>query len=447
MSCFSYTYPYTAYGGNIFPWGYIVQNFFTHLSAGPFKGPYTITFSPSAIDTTYFGVAKIIYDFDDGSDLLIIEKDIIPNIVGSYQWDGNPASLDIPHDYYPLSDRTTTYNPTITVVNGNLVQNIYSLTFSFVPASLYDYESLRLINTIQLKDTPEEALTVFELSNPNYVTNVRIISTTDTSYNLPYTIGPDDISGLLIWLDAADALTVEKDKFDVVSAWRDKSGYNNHFTQISGANRPEFLYEKDTTTNRKSIKFTATSTINDPHAKFLKCINTTAFNTVTGEYTTFFVISPNEFEGTVLSQNAPPDETPVPAIKKNLEFTFISPFGVSIGQGTLSSYAPTENISLNLSKYSLFSVRIKNSTDGVMTADNLKFNLKRIQPFIPYSFGENNMPITISTQQMTENINEYALTNAEISEILVYNKLLTDNEFNAIRQYLIAKWGITYQTI
>ena len=116
----SCTYSVTAYGGLIYPWGYRIQTFYTNLSAGPLKGPYTITFSPSAIDTRVFSITKIIYDFGDGSEAVSIEKDLVPNNLGTFQWDGNPASINISHTYYPLNNFSTTYYPSVTVINGDL---------------------------------------------------------------------------------------------------------------------------------------------------------------------------------------------------------------------------------------------------------------------------------------------------------------------------------------
>jgi len=54
------------------------------------------------------------------------------------------------------------------------------------------------------------------------------------------TINPDELSGLALWLDAADAGSLTTSGASV-SAWQDKSGGGHHFTQSSSSSRPDLV--------------------------------------------------------------------------------------------------------------------------------------------------------------------------------------------------------------
>jgi len=45
---------------------------------------------------------------------------------------------------------------------------------------------------------------------------------------------------LAVWLDASDLSTITKNGSNLISQWADKSGNNNHATQLVGANQPLF---------------------------------------------------------------------------------------------------------------------------------------------------------------------------------------------------------------
>lgn len=85
---------------------------------------------------------------------------------------------------------------------------------------------------------------------------------------------PTTISGLTVWLKADTGIT--KDGSNLVSAWNDQSGNNNHFAQATGANQP--LYTASAQNGLPSIVFDGT---ND----YL----TTSTTPTLGEYTAFIV--------------------------------------------------------------------------------------------------------------------------------------------------------------
>ena len=166
----------TADGGNIYPWGYPVANTVTTINLGKLKGPYTITYSPSGIDSRYYDISKISYTFGDGTSQTV-EKSIIQNSSGNSITGGLPTNVNVSHAYYPSSTNTT-FTPSVTVINSNLVLNIFNISFTLTPASIYDFNDVHLISNTQSSNNQLETVNVFEIESPNYVTNVRVISGT-----------------------------------------------------------------------------------------------------------------------------------------------------------------------------------------------------------------------------------------------------------------------------
>ena len=186
----NFIYPLTANGGLFFPWGYPINN--TSLSAylGEFKGETTLTFIPSAIDNSYFPTLKIIYDFDDNR-VVDIEKGIVQNLLPTVAIldPGTPNNINVSHIYRPPSKTTTTYYPSVTVLNGNLVLNIFNLSLDIFPDTLFKFDDFHLINSAQITKIDEiydKSLEVFEITeeNSNYITNFLIVST-DSSLVVP----------------------------------------------------------------------------------------------------------------------------------------------------------------------------------------------------------------------------------------------------------------------
>ena len=164
-------YPNTDDGGLIFPSGFLIQTTITSLTAGPYKGPYTITYCASGLDTTYYNILKIIYDFGDGSPTTTINRAVLPGYGPAA-----PQLVNINHNYWPESQGITTYTPTITVINGNLSFNIFYVTFSIYPGSLYDFGDYNLLNSLQLTNGYSESIEIVEITNPNYVSLFKYVS-------------------------------------------------------------------------------------------------------------------------------------------------------------------------------------------------------------------------------------------------------------------------------
>lgn len=176
------TYLTAVTGGLLFPWGYSVQNTTTHLNLGVLKGPYTITFVPSSIDNTYYTTLKIIYDFGDNSPIYTVEKDIVVDYtkinfeeITNTADIGNPKEVKVSHEYWPSPNELTTFVATVTVVNGNFVNNIFFIYLSSVHDTIYDIENIHLINKLDLDSKAKDNLLIVEFdSNDTNISNIKI---------------------------------------------------------------------------------------------------------------------------------------------------------------------------------------------------------------------------------------------------------------------------------
>lgn len=284
----------TVSGGLFFPWGYLFQTNYQFLTSNAFKGPYTITFSPSGLDTRYFGILKIAYDFGDGTSQ-IIERDVIPNNPDTALTTGDPTKINVSHDYWPTND-ITTFTPTITVLNGNLTLDVYNITFKLTPTSIHEFNEIRMINVAQNSNKNDETIGIIEINKPEkYVTAARFFSGGNTKYNNSSVfVDLLNSSNLILNLDASDALTVVKNSDNIVQYWFDKTSYHNDFSQNYYFHRPIFKYDTASLSNRKCVAFNNAT-------QGLTGVRTDGFASLSSGYTICFVMQANAPFGTVFS--------------------------------------------------------------------------------------------------------------------------------------------------
>ena len=183
------SYPSTANGGLLFPWGYPVQNTILSADLGLFKGITTLTIVPSALDETYYAIMKILYDFEGNDNVRNIEKGIVQNVLSNNTAvldAGSPKDTNIDYTFTPMSLLSTTYYPTITVVNGDLSLNIFNLKITLIPDTIFKFDDFHLINTAQLTrgaDSSLKSVEVFEIDTDgtNYVSNFLLLSSTNSA--------------------------------------------------------------------------------------------------------------------------------------------------------------------------------------------------------------------------------------------------------------------------
>lgn len=231
---------------------------------------------------------------------------------------------------------------------------------------------------------------------------------------------PRSISGLTLWLDAADASSVVLDANSRVSAWNDKSGNGRHFTQTSAAARPRY----NTTVNGRQV-IRALSTEGNPSLTRPGAANAElggpggatllfVFNlpSESASYTiSFFGDAPNNFDR--FSDGA----------------TYASRLRGSLRAGSFALGMPTSGTCLH--------AIISDVSSGNQTF--------RRQPFLT----------TASTSAIGQAL-DYSGWLSKTSqtytigaggpflhcEILFYNRPLSSIEIAAVEDYLMTKWGL-----
>jgi hypothetical protein len=243
---------------------------------------------------------------------------------------------------------------------------------------------------------------------------------------------PSGISGLDLWLDAADGDTL----FDATSGgnkvttdggavkrWEDKSGGGRHATCVDHT-----LVFPTLTTNGKNGK----NVINFADSKYL----TSNFTGVTYTAQTSFIVfqflnaassfargltqavnlASNDFDGSHYIQ----------LIRNSTNNEFGS-FASSTIASTVSA-TPNEYY-IARARHTGSNLTLKlNSSEGSSFAHALNFNFSvfRVASFIP----ANTLPTNL------------ACINAPVAEVIIYRKSLTDAESNLVTNYLNSKWSI-----
>jgi len=417
--------PTVTANGDIFtPWGYQVQDIYINYSVGPLKGPYTVNFSPTTLDISTYAISEINYNFGDGSPEVSITRNLNPTYTQGQALSAvpDPNSVIVSNNYYPLSNiGLTLYYPSVTAIYSNLSRYIFNITLSSVPTSIYDFTDIHLINsTQQLSST--ETQNIFEIENPNYLTVSRVLSTSIPVYTPAVPFYPTSLSGLALWLDASDALTVFRQNIKNISyvvAWNDKSGNGNNFIAY---NNPTYKYPRQSL-GLRSIELAGGSYFSIPSLS----------SSSLGQGYSLFVIARMRTPGGTLFSNDINTNTS----NINVSISGVAPYALVVKQGSSTPSTVISNISYNLSGYSLFSTTLNNA-NAYITADSLIIQ-RANQNYVYF-------PNNTSTAYIGSDSNGNSLAGTYISEVILYNTPLTPTQVQAVEQYLINKWSLTLQT-
>jgi len=167
----------------------------------------------------------------------------------SWKW-GLQANLPSAHPYYsagPSNTTTTLYqnpSPVSLYTLFNYPTNIQllsstasSLTVSFTAPGSNPTSYTPYLNAVAGtgSGTPSSYTITGLNGGTNYSVSIGANVTTTGSFT------PTSISGTLLWLDAADSTTITYSSGSKISQWSDKSGLNYHFTQSTVANQPSYV--------------------------------------------------------------------------------------------------------------------------------------------------------------------------------------------------------------
>jgi len=216
-------------------------------------------------------------------------------------------------------------------------------------------------------------------------------------------VAPTDISGSVLWLDAADTGSIS-DTAGLVDQWNDKSAAGtNHVTQVGSA-RPT----------------TGAATQNG--------LNVLSFDGNDDLYNTFTNI-------------------PVPytlfVVGKASSGHWVSGIGggravMYLGTGGLRMYAGIDSPWTGVPPYSTAHVGVMATGIDTSTSDWLSYEggAPQVQNFGNFPLGPNGIRVG------REGGGGGALNNgAEVAEVIIYNRTLTPNERGSVNTYLEKKWG------
>jgi hypothetical protein len=264
-------------------------------------------------------------------------------------------------------------------------------------------------------------------------------------------IVPTEISGLQLWLDAADASTL----YDAttggslvaadggVARWEDKSGNARHATQATAANRP--ARKTAVQGGRDVLRFDGSNDfLSVPSStatfKFLHSADSTVFavfksgttaNPGHSYYAILYTFNSQEIQvgyGLATFDESPSNDAIELVVGRGVSGIAVQAIannGFPSNVFGVASFVtkPTDGVASNRASYRRnggSAVASNTATNGVSTA-NSQGNL---------TIG--NVTATFSTY-----------LNGDIAEIIVYNSALSDANRALVEQSLIAKWGLT----
>lgn len=216
---------------------------------------------------------------------------------------------------------------------------------------------------------------------------------------------PSRISGIALWLDAAD-----KSYSASTGTWTDKSGNGRNFSQATANNRP--IVSSVTQNGRSILEFDGSNDQLIHSSNFLQVADCTlfaAFRRLSGTF------------GGVITSAGASDRSPAILIDNS--------------QGYVRGYA-------NLSFAGANVVNSFNITSATVNAGATTLWINGTQVDADAVSG------TLDTSQTTTAIGTYRVTaanyiNGYIGEIVAYTRVLTTTERRTVEAYLGRKWGIT----
>jgi len=225
---------------------------------------------------------------------------------------------------------------------------------------------------------------------------------------------PLDISGLSLWLDAADAATITQTA-GAVSQWDDKSGLNNHARQAVGANQPT----------------TGTTTINSK--------NTIYFDQPTADYMTFASQIGTDTYYAFMAGLC----TSAGASARNIIGGGGNTFNFRLSATNLQMQIVTTNIAVRLTG----GTNTSTSTPYIYSAQSQPTGNRVRLNGVSDGSNATNPVYTNGFTELGSSIDGMNQFHGQMGEVLVYTSPLTDADINLIGAYLAAKWGITWTPI
>ena len=232
-------------------------------------------------------------------------------------------------------------------------------------------------------------------------------------------VGPTDVAGCVLWLDASDTETITLTD-GRVSAWRDKSGGGAHQTQGDAARRP--VTGQALLNGRNALTFDGSRWLAGP-----------AVLQPGDDAFSYFAVWQRVDAGTAAQTVFEQSQTP--------QVTGTRAALLTVGSAKQYGFNGQGNDAHNLGSY----------TPGAWVLTGLELDGRASRNVFLYSDSTNHVGAINMTTQYTgatgtrvgcKLTNSGEILNGLIAEIIVFDRVLSDTDRNAVLFYLQEKWGL-----
>lgn len=250
---------------------------------------------------------------------------------------------------------------------------------------------------------------------------------------------PTQISGLSLWLDAADSSTVITSGSNV-TAWNDKSGNGKNMISNASFQRP--IYSANSLNGNNSILFFRNA------ANSFSILENTSFNFVTASWTYFTVLRRNaanttfqRFLSMASNINGADNNN---AASFNLNSTSLNnSFNMERSGGSLAGTFNTSNVCLleNIVNGSGTSIDTFNANTNYLFTNGSSLTSAGGLA-IGTNLNVTHIRYGCTTSRSGTNDGGFESLQGNIGEVLLFNRTLRRSEMQQIEGYLAWKWGI-----
>jgi hypothetical protein len=243
---------------------------------------------------------------------------------------------------------------------------------------------------------------------------------------------PDDISGLVLWLDADDSSTLSLSGSNVTQ-WDDKSGSANHAVQATSAQQPVLVTAEQN--GRDVLRFTPTGVNSDDHVR-------TGSSVWTGNATRTMVCvyrdsrSPKTlYKGTVAGASDGPDPGGWFVIQARTASVRGDPACSARGGGLDVMYGPPPDASWKIAAAVYDGTSIKVYRNGVQVGESQSTGVLDTQDngfFVGCLYVVGDFADGLD---------------GDVGEVICYNRALTETELADLTSVLSTKWDIAVGSV
>ena len=251
-----------------------------------------------------------------------------------------------------------------------------------------------------------------------------------------YPVLPSDIGGLALWLDAADGATVITSGSSV-TRWNDKSG--NGFNMSNNASYQSPTYNTTGFNGKPTISFFRNS------SNSFTILENTGFSFTSNSVTLFFISQRNIAGTTTTYQRFFSVASNINGTDNNSGVFNINSFGgISLERSTyLTSAFTTTNPFLGevIINGTASAVGNFNTVTNYIYANGSQIG-GSTTPTAGSNFNIVHVRLGAATNTSSGNDIGFESLQGNMSEVLLFNRVLTTSEFRQIEAYLAWKWGL-----